>query len=243
MNLNWLSVYQAACRANLAYEQDPAKSEAGFSSLGQGLIWLGLYQKDSHQAVACIDTKGEGWLSISGTRFGTNWGDVLDDAMILPRSLGNGVHVTVGAFDGVEEMWDWANGLVDPSTVWNVCGHSLGAWRTRYTPVFLPANRIGMLHSFESPKGANAAYWEKYQQELAGMVSIVNGRDLFVSWPFMSYEWTHPQTPMVWLKSIGYQLLMPSMWPGGRLLSDHSMDLVEQRCKLIAGVGHGWDRQ
>lgn len=235
MNVDWLSVYKAAQRANMAYEMDPALSEAGFSSLGQGLIWLGMYQNGSHQAVACIDTKGEGYLSISGTRFGKSLGDLVDDAMLLPHDLGNGMHVTAGAFEGLEGMWDWANGLVDGGTVWNVAGHSLGAWRTRYTPTFLPPDRIGTLHSFESPKGANLAYWERYHNELSGMVSIVNDRDLFVSWPFVSGEWCHPPLlPVQWITRLLVTEILPSDYPGGMSVEDHSMDTVLSKCRYLA---------
>lgn len=237
MNVNWLSVYQAACRANLAYEMDPVKSQAGFSSLGQGLTWLGIYQSPGHQAVACIDHEGGGYLSISGTRFGESWADLADDALIVPRNLGDGVHVTAGAFDGLEEMWDWANGLVPFSTVWNVEGHSLGAWRTRYTPVFLPKARIGMLHSFESPKGANAAYWTKYHNELSGMVSVVNDRDLFVSWPFVGGEWCHPENlPVQWITRLLVTEIFPRDYPGGLSVQDHSMDIVQSKCRYLAKV-------
>lgn len=238
MKVDWLQLYNAARRANLAYELDPAKSSAGFFSLGQGLTWLGIYQNGSHQAVVCTDDKGEGYLSISGTRFKTDPGDLLDDVSLLSHDLGDGVEVTRGAFEGLDDMWEWADSFVDPSTVWHVCGHSLGAWRTRYTPVFLPPERIGSLHSFESPKGANAAYWNKYQQQLAGMISVVNERDLFVSWPFLSFEgWEHPQMlPVVWLQGSSYSITMPHMWPGGRDVRDHSMDVVEARLKVLAGL-------
>lgn len=237
MKIDWLSVYQAACRANLAYEMDPAKSEAGFSALGQGLTWLGLYQNADHQAVACIDDKGTGYLSISGTRFGKSLADLVDDAYLLPKDLGGGVKVTAGAFNGLSEMWAWADSLTDTSTVWNVEGHSLGAWRTRYTPLFLSPDRIGMLHSFESPKGANTAYWEKYQQQLAGMVSIVNDRDLFVSWPFVSLDWEHPKMLSVqWITRLLVTEIHPDDYPGGVSIEDHSMDIVQSKCKFLAGV-------
>lgn len=240
MKIDWLSVYQAACRANMAYEMDPARSEAGFSSLGQGLTWLGMYQKGADQAVACIDQKGEAYLSISGTRFGKGFAglmDLADDAMLMPHSLGGGVYVTAGAFLGLEPMWQWAQNLVPPGTVWNVEGHSLGAWRTRYTPVFLAPDRIGKLHSFESPKAANAAYWKKYHNELSGMVSIINDRDLFVSWPFASELWCHPERlPVQWITRLLVTEILPDGYPGGISISDHSMTTVQSKCRFLAGV-------
>jgi hypothetical protein len=235
MNVDWVKVYEAARRSSMAYEMDPVKSESLFSSTG--LHWLGIYQNDGHQAVVCLDNHGDAYLSISGTRFGKRVWDLVDDSWLIPRSLDDGIHVTSGAFDGMSDLWAWANLLVTPSTLWHVEGHSLGAWRTRYTPVFLPANRIGRLHSFESPKGANRAYWDKYKQELAQMVSVVNGRDLFVDWPFVSVEWEHPHMlPIQWLNGNSVLDIFPCQWPGGRSIPDHSIDVVVEKCKKLAGL-------
>jgi hypothetical protein len=235
MTIDWKSVYEAARRANLAYLIDPAQSQISFEDIG--LHWLGIFQNGSHQAVACIDDQGQGYLSIAGTRFGQRIGDLIDDIFILPHDLGDGVHVTKGAFEGVSDMWDWANSLVDASTVWNVEGHSLGAWRTRYTPVFLPESRIGQLHSFESPKGANRAYWEKYQKILASMVSVVNDQDIFVGYPLGLTEWEHPQMlAMQWLAGPAIFEIYPNQWVNGFSLPDHSIDVIETKCKILAGL-------
>lgn len=240
MKVDWLSVYRAAQRANMAYEMNPTRSAVGFSSLGQDLTWLGMYQRGADQAVVTMDFHGNYYLSISGTRFGKGFHglmDLADDAMLLPYSLGGGVNVTAGAFLGLEAMWQWAESLVPKDTVWNVEGHSLGAWRTRYTPVFLPKERIGMLHSFESPKGANKAYWEKYHEELSGMVSIVNDRDIFVSWPFINPEWCHPERlPVQWITRLMVTEIFPDKYPGGVSISDHSMDTVQSKCRYLAKV-------
>lgn len=235
MTPNWVQIYEAARRSRMAYEMDPVVSESLFSSTG--LHWLGLFNDNDNQAVACIDNHGTGYLSISGTRIsqGKIW-DLVDDAWILPKDLGSGIHVTSGAFSGMKEVWDWANSLVTPSTVWNVEGHSLGAWRTRYTPVFLPPSRIGNLHSFESPKGANRAYWQHYKQQLSKMVSVVNGRDVFVNWPFGITEWEHPLLSILWLKAHGFAEIFPYQYPMGVSIADHNISLVESRCKVLAGV-------
>ena len=237
MTPNWVQIYEAARRANLAYEMDPVKSQQAFEATG--LYWLGLYSDNNNQAVACIDNHGDGYLSISGTRFsqGKIW-DLIDDSWLIPTSLGGGVYVTSGALEGVQEMWDWAKSLVPPSTLWHVEGHSLGGWRTRYTPLFVLPTEIGRLHSFESPKGANKAYWKRYKQQLIGLVSVVNERDLFVDLPFgLLNEWEHPMLPILWLRKDGtFSEIYPGQWPGGRSISDHSMDLVEARCKKLAGL-------
>lgn len=237
MTPNWVPIYEAARRANLAYEMDPVKSRDAFTATG--LHWLGLYSDNNNQAVVCIDNHGDAYLSISGTRFsqGKIW-DLIDDSWLLPVDLGGGMHVTGGAIHGVKEMWDWAKSLVPPSTVWHVEGHSLGGWRTHYTPIFLPPSRIGRLHSFESPKAANRAYWDHYKQQLSGIIIIVNERDLFVDWPFgLLNEWEHPHMlPVLWLRKNIWTEIFPCQWPGGRSISDHSMDVVEARCKTLSGI-------
>jgi len=236
MSIDWKGVYQAARRANLAYQIGPAVSQAGFEALG--LHWLGIYQGPSHQAVACLDDTGQAYLSISGTRFGKRIGDLIDDALIIPQDLGGGVRVTQGAFDDMPAMWRWAEKLVDASTVWNVEGHSLGGWRARYTPVFLSDARIGKIHSFESPKGANRQYWITYQQVLQNkLVSIVNDRDIFIDWPFGLFnEWEQPpMLPVQWLKGPVVMQIYPIQWLPGFSVGDHSMDIVEAKCKQLAG--------
>jgi hypothetical protein len=237
VTIDWTQVYEAARRSNLAYIIDPTQSKQEFEATG--LHWLGIYQGASHQAVACMDNLGQAYLSISGTRFGKRLGDLVDDALAYPHDLGGGVHVTAGAFDDCPGMWDWANKLVDSNTVWNVEGHSLGAWRMRYTPVFLDQSRIGRLHSFESPKGANRAYWEKYQKQLADMVTIVNDRDIFIDWPFgILNEWEQPaMLPMIWLRACIPTTIYPIQWPSLSFsIKDHSIDTIEAKCKTLAGL-------
>lgn len=229
--MNFASVLAAAQRAQAAYIDDAGKARAAFEALG--LFFIGQYQNDSHQAVLSQDAAANVYLSISGTRFSQGKiADLLDDIDLEPVPVGDGAMVTRGAYEGLDAMWSWAQSLAPAGAIFNVEGHSLGAWRTRYTPLFLPRSRIGLLHSFESPKSANAAYWSKYAGELATLVSIVNGRDLWVSWPFLG-DWCHPDRDQVWLQSTGFQIITPAQWPGGRVVSDHDIDLVVKRLQQI----------
>jgi hypothetical protein len=230
--VNFAATLAAAQRAQAAYIEDRAQSQAAFSALG--LTWLDQYQNAEHQAVLCRGPDGTVYLSISGTRFADGaMGDVWEDICLDAVNLPGGADVVAGAYNGLDAMWSWAKALVSAGTVFNVEGHSLGAWRTRYTPLFLPAAQIGSLFSFESPKAGNPAFWMLYGGQLANMVSVVNGLDLFVSWPFLG-EWCHPPRDEIWLQDTGFQVTNPSQWPGGRRLSDHSIDLVVQRLKVLA---------
>jgi hypothetical protein len=229
--MNFASVLAAAQRAQAAYIDDAGKARAAFEALG--LFFIGQYQNDSHQAVLSQDAAANVYLTISGTRFSQGKiCDLLDDIDLEPVSVGDGAMVTRGAYEGLDAMWSWAQNLAPADAIFNVEGHSLGAWRARYTPLFLARSRIGLLHSFESPKGANAAYWSKYEGELATLVSVVNGRDLWVSWPFIG-EWCHPCRDQIWLQSEGFQINTPTQWPGGRAISDHDIDLVVTRLQQI----------
>ena len=232
--MDFPSVLAAAKRAQAAYVMNPAQSKKAFEALGH--TWLGIYQNDSHQAIVSRDPVGV-YLSISGTRFSNGkLADLFDDIDNDPIDVGGGALVTQGAYEGLDKVWAWARGLVPTGTVWNVCGHSLGGWRTRYTPLFLAPHEIGDLHSFESPKGGNAKLWEKIGPQLSSLVSVVNGRDLFVSFPFLG-DWSHPPRDTIWLKSTGFQVIQPNQFPGGRLISDHSIDLVVNRLQAIVGSG------
>jgi len=231
--VNWAAILAAARRAQAAYLGDTDQAQLAFEALG--LRFHGHYQNDSHQAVLSQDAGGAVFLSISGTRFAQGkLGDLRDDIDLQAMDLGQGAKVTAGAYGGLDAMWRWAKSLVPHSSVFNVEGHSLGAWRTRYTPCFLPREQIGALHGFESPKGANRAFWTRYATELAGMVHVINGRDAFVAWPPVG-DWCHPDVNHVWLTQTGFKLIPPQVWPGPLSFADHDIDDVVERLVAIAG--------
>lgn len=237
-------ILRAALRSQAAYIEDAAHSKAAFEALGYE--WLGQYQNAEHQAVVSRDSVGV-YLSISGTRFSDGrFGDLFEDVALEPLRLlagpGAGGVVTSGAYNGMDALWSWAKSKVELGTAWTVDGHSLGAWRARYTPLFVAAAQIVALYSFESPKGGDAALWKALDPVLGTrLVSVVNGVDLFVSWPFVDWftHWSHPAYPVVWLQAadgsteVDFQMINPGSWPGGRRLSDHSIDLVVQRLATI----------
>lgn len=231
--MNLALTYAAAQRANAAYEMNPVASVAGFAALG--LTHLGLYQNDSHQAVVSHDAAGQFFLSISGTRFLKEWGDLFDDLDTTAVPVGDpalGAKVAAGAYGGLVDVYAWAKSLAPAGTIWTVEGHSLGGGRARFAPLFLSPAELGAMYSFESPKFANAAFWSEYAWEMDKLTSVVNGRDLWVSWPFIS-EYSHPLRTQVWLQDSGYQLITPDQWPGGRWPSDHDMGLVLSRLAAL----------
>lgn len=175
-------------------------------------------------------------LSISGTRFSDRQiGDLFDDIDLAPVDVGGGAKVTRGAYESAKEMWDWALKLVPAGTVFNVCGHSLGGWRTSFTPLFIPAPQIGTLHAFEPPKDANAAYYQKFVNELAGLVIVGNGKDIWFGYPRFG-GWTHRPGDMIWLTSLGFEIMDTADWGGGMSLNDHSIDLVVERLEKLAAA-------
>jgi hypothetical protein len=234
MSFNFAQISAACNRAAAAYAYTEAEATQQFQALGNTL--LGFYTNDDHQAVISTDVKGAVYLSISGTRFTEcKFDDLFDDFDLALFDLGDddGSKVTQGAYNGLNQMWEWAKSFVPAGTVFNVEGHSLGAWRTLYTPLFLPSNEIGMIHAFEAPKGANELYWQKYATQLASSVNVVNQNDIFYGWPEFDSEVCHPEIPTLWLHPIGYDVILPSQWPEGWDFSDHSVDLVAQRLKVL----------
>ncbi|RAR51699.1 hypothetical protein C7401_13659 [Paraburkholderia unamae] len=225
--MNRAAILAAARRANAAYVMNPAQSKAAFEALG--CMWLGQFRDGDSQAVLSRDAGGV-YLSISGTRFSAlQIGDLLDDIDLWPVDVGGGAQVTRGAYEACDEIWAWAKALVPRGTVFNVEGHSLGGWRTTYTPLFLPAAQIGALHAFEPPKGANLAYYRRFSAELAKLVIVANGRDAWFGYPRLDPRWIHRPGEMLHLREQGGCVIDTAEWPGGLDLNDHSMDLVENR--------------
>lgn len=233
--MDWSATLAAAKRANAAYIIDAAQSKAAFEAMGH--TYISLFQDNDSQAVLSTDADGATYLSISGTRFSAGKiGDLIDDLQTQPVDLGDGAKVTHGAYDSAKEIFDWALSVVPAGTVLNCSGHSLAGWRISYAPVFVPSAQIGSLFAFEPPRGANLAYYQKYQKELAGLVIVGNGRDCWFGYPRVG-GWIHRPGPMVHLTASGYQIIDTANWPGGLSLGDHSIDLVVSRLQALVGSG------
>lgn len=230
--MNLTQILAAAKRAQAAYIIDAKAAQAAFEALGYG--WIGQYQDEDSQAVLTHDPSGAVNLSISGTRFSAGKiGDLIDDLQTDPYDVGAGAHVTRGPYESAAEIWAWAKAAVPAGAVFNVEGHSLGGWRTSYTPLFLPITQIGTLHAFEPPKGANAAYYARFATELANLVIVGNGRDIWFGYPRLG-DWIHRPGNMIWLRSTGFSVINTAAWLGGLSLGDHSIDLVVSRLEAIA---------
>lgn len=229
--MNFAAMLAAAKCSQAAYIIDPTQAKAAFEAMGH--MFISQYKDNDSQAVLSRDSTGATCLSISGTRFSAGKiGDLFDDVQLEPVDVGNGAKVTRGAYESAKEIWEWALKLAPAGAVFNVCGHSLGGWRAAYTPLFIPAAQIGALHAFEPPKGANLAYYQKYVRELAGLVIVGNGLDIWVNYPRLG-GWVHRPGLMVHLQQTGFQLIDTSKWPGGLSLGDHSIDLVVSRIAAI----------
>lgn len=227
-------VYLAACRANAAYSETEEKAKQAFDKLDKQM--LGYFSNEDHQAVLSIGAYGEHYLSIAGTRFSDGKiEDLFDDLgldLVEVGPSGSGCKGTKGAYQGLDDMWNWAKSLVPEGTAFTIEGHSLGAWRALYSPLFLPEEQIDSIYAFESPKGANQAYWDTYPMPYA--THIVNGMDYFYGYPHLVPELTHPDLDTLWIQSTGYKIITPKQWPLGLCFSDHSMDLICSRLKVLS---------
>jgi hypothetical protein len=228
--MDWAATLAAARRSQAAYIEDPAQSKEAFEAMG--LTWLGMYANDSHQAVLSRDASNV-YLSISGTRFLSRLGDLLDDLFIQSIDLGGGCKVSSGVYTGLGAMWVWAKHLVPRGTVFHIDGHSLGAERGLVSCALLPANQIGQIWAFEAPKPANAAFWARYANVVSKATTTVNQTDVWYGWPFIS-EYEHPPYPAIWLQPTGYQMIMPSEWPRGYSMPKHDIGMVVSRIAAIA---------
>jgi hypothetical protein len=226
--MNFPEILAAARRSSAAYIDDTNSVMAAFQQLGYE--FRGQYQDGSHQAVLSR-MDDQTYLSISGTRFGRKIGDLLDDLDTKPFNIGEGALVALGAYSGLDDMFNWAKVMCPVGTVFTIDGHSLGGGRALFSPLFLPESQIGDVYAFESPKFANAVYWQKHPLDSA--VHTVNGSDIFYGYPFVGSQWVHPARDVIWLKDSGFEVIQPVDWPRGLSVADHGIDKVIARLRAI----------
>ncbi len=229
--MHWHHVRNAALRAQAAYIIDAEESRLAFEGLGND--WMGIFKNDSHQAVLSMDRDNKLYLSISGTRFLYSIGDIWDD-IHSRKILTKGNYVSIGAYDGLIDVWEWAKSIAGEDREWNVDGHSLGAIRALYTPIFIPQENIGDIFVFGPIKGTTKEFWEKYKETLDKIFMVVNNNDLFHSWPFFS-DFSHPPTYALWLRSHNYEFIDPNDIGWRFNLFDHSMEKYIRNINKFSG--------
>lgn len=230
--IDWSAAALAAARANATYVIDQGAAKYAFEELGD--TFVDQYKDRTHQAVLSVDGAGRPQLSISGTRpLSWNSLDVFADIDLTPVcatgwTAKNGL-IASGALEGMRDLWEWIDYTIDSSAVLAVQGHSLGAARTHLTPLFRPPERVGLLHSFESPKFADAAYYAQFAPALAGIVCTLHGRDPWAAWPWTKTPFSRPQVPHLWLQTTGGMCVAnqidPATWLGGSILDYHDHDI------------------
>lgn len=234
--IDWRALARAARRAELAYAEPIHYGTPGapFGEIGDAIVTF--YQNDTHQAYLTIDSAGQPWLSISGTR-GPFSKDVFDDIDLTPFKLALGGSIAQGCYEGTQALYDWADQVAPAGLKINVTGHSLGAARTHLAPLCLPPGRVGDLYSFESPKFADLAFYERFDTQLAQLTCVLNARDCWAAWPWFGDVYSRPLVDHIWLNSTGSYnyLLYPVKFPDFTdSPSDHDISLVRQRIEAIA---------
>lgn len=229
-------LFRAMQLCNAVYEPDAARATAAFAALGADV--LGRYCDAGHQAIACrLD--GRATKVISGTRVleGTEIQHIMDlyeDIDYSPRHVCGGIEVATGALLGLDAVWGWALGLFEPGEPIDVFGHSLGGQRTCLTPLFLSSDRIGQMVAFEPPKAGNAAFWAEYATDTTHLITVVNGRDPWAAWPWISEGLQHQPGPVLWLHDGTWD--WATDWRQGDVCdwADHGPDTVLQALKDLA---------
>lgn len=236
--MDWAALSLACRRANASYVENDADSKAAFEALGD--VWVGQFQDDSRQASLSVDPTGETWLSISGTR--ASQGQLLDvyrDTQLKPTKIKGGT-VTLGVCDGMAHVFDWALSTAPAGTVLNMTGHSLGNARILISPAYVPAEQIGQLYGFASPKFVGADFFASYAAVFQRLTPVVSGSDGWSSWPWFDRRWqSRAPVQTVWLKGDqgGFQMLADgNTWPGGWRFSDHDIDKYQARIDKIAAA-------
>lgn len=202
---DWNRLWLSAQRCAAAYLPGESDARAAFAQLGSTVF--GRYVDDDHQVIAHRTAAGELTITLAGTRVSVEKilecvGDLRDDMECEPLDLGDGIKVATGAHRGLATVFAWALGFFsgNPGQI-SVEGHSLGGQRACYTPLYLPAERIGRMMAFEPPKPANGAYWARYVDLLPSLTTVVHGKDPWFAWDWGGATLMHPPGhSLLWLR-------------------------------------------
>lgn len=235
--MDWQALAAACRRANASYIEKDVDCQAAFEKLGD--TWIGQYADASHQACLSVDSHGQTWLSISGTRASNlQLGDVLRDVALEPVKVNDGT-VTQGAAEGMDRVFAWAASTAPAASVFQLTGHSLGAVSVQTAPAFMPAERIGALYSFGAPKFIANDFFASHAAVFKRLIAAVDGADGWSSWPWFDHRWQYrAPVPTVWLKDNGAFQIIPdgNQWPGGWDFGDHDIDEYQKRIDKIAAA-------
>jgi hypothetical protein len=228
-------------RCDAAYLCDSDQAMARFGSLGS--VVLGRYSDAGHQAVAHRDRDGWAILTLCGTR--VNEGslrehavDLFEDVDFTPWDVGGGAMVASGALNGLAEVYHWAEQLFQPNETIRIEGHSLGGQRSHLAPLFIPLSRLDRIIAWEPPKAGNELYYQAYVGCFERTLTVINGADPWVAWPWVSETLVHPPGPILWLRRNGWEWTTRSSWCGGEILasSDHFPSEIARNVQALAGV-------
>jgi Lipase (class 3) len=236
--MDWAALALSCRRANAAYIENDDDAKAAFAKLGD--TWIGQYQDSSHQACLSVDAHEQTWLSISGTRASDlQLGDVRRDVMLKSVAIKGG-HVTEGAADGMQHVFDWALSTAPVGASINLTGHSLGAVSVTLAPAYMPLERIGTITSLAAPKFIAADFFATYAALFKRLTAVVNANDAWASWPWIDPLWqVRAPVPTVWLKDDQGRFEMLSSgnrWPGGMDFGDHDIDEYQRRIDKISAA-------
>jgi len=236
--MDWHALALACRRANASYVETGVASKAAFGALGDA--WIGQYADRSHQATLSVDPLGQTWLSISGTRASQlQVGDILRDVDLSPVAVNDG-HVTAGASQGMDRVFDWARSTAPAGTVFQIVGHSLGAVSATLAPGYLPASQIGTITSLAAPKFIAADFFASHAEVFKRLIALVSGSDGWSSWPWFDPRWQYrAPVPTVWLKDDRGTFAVLSdgnQWKGGWAFEDHDIGSYQKRLDVIAAA-------
>lgn len=228
-----------ACRrANASYVEKDSDCKVAFEKLGD--TWIGQYADSSHQACLSVDLHGQTWLSIAGTRASDlQIGDILRDVALVPVAI-NGGHVTTGAAEGMDRVYDWAMATAPKGAVFQIVGHSLGAVSATLAPAYLAPSQIGTITSLAAPKFVAADFFASHAAVFERLMPVVSGADGWASWPWRDPAWQY-RAPVetLWLENDqgAFAILSDgNRWTGGWSFADHDVDRYQARLDKVAAA-------
>ena len=219
--------------------------------LDQSLLWpsvealncqfIGYCEIEDCQSMVVITPDGwqnvvtRGTQVLSGGTIPARAHELADDANPKHTDLGDGISVRSGAYEPFKALWDsQISHLIDVTKPVRFMGHSLGAQRSCYGPLFMPDGAECQIIAFAPPKAGNAAFWA-HLETLCPMILIVGRQDDFApAWCPLDgamIQFDH----ILHFKHTGWEWL--HYWPWwDDSIPDHSADDYVSDAKALANA-------
>ena len=199
---NFKELFLSIQRCDAVYEPNEDKAIAAFEELGSTVI--GRISTDDNQAILSRPSDGVLTLTISGTRvsegsFEDHIHDLFQDIDCHPFNIGSGRLVAHQPFNESSVLYSWVKSRA-PNESMRIEGHSLGGWKSTYSPEYLDVGQVISITAWESPKQGNDSYWSDINARgfLEKFTQVYHGKDPWSLWPWECSTLRKGPKPILW---------------------------------------------